>query len=199
MEEHETHNPPRRLKAPPPRTRPGILAELGDRSLRRSSGSCLPLFAPPSLAGAAGEVVDSSSLRFLAAAALKRKEEEEEGRRSAEVSEQAHRTLALVREVVNRKRKRKKKRRKRLPRASSFARARCPWKSGHFSTSLSGTSCSVSASCLRCTARCLVRQRIHVHASVREVSGIIPGFLRQGGPRILGSFLTFGTESGTDF
>ena len=44
-------------------------------------------------------------------------------------------------------------------------------------------SCSVSLCCLS-TSRYLVRQRIHVHASVVEVSRISSGFLREGGPRI---------------
>ena len=77
-----THEAPRGQKTPPLGVRPGSLAEPGpkrsDRSLRRSSGEGLPLLATPSSAGAASEVVDSSSLRFLAASALKRKDEEKE-------------------------------------------------------------------------------------------------------------------------
>ena len=48
--------------------------------MRRSSGDSLPTLALPSLAGSAGEAVDSSALRFLTAQALeaKRKEEEQE-------------------------------------------------------------------------------------------------------------------------
>ena len=55
---------------PNPGVRRGSLAEPApqgsDRSLRRSSLVCLPQLALPSLAGAASEAVDSSSLRFLA-------------------------------------------------------------------------------------------------------------------------------------
>ena len=202
----------RRQTESPPEARPGILAEPGpqrsDRSLRHSSGKCLPRLATSSLAGATGEVVDSSSFGFLAAFALKRKEEEEERkrllRRTAEASEEANRSLAFVREVAKRKRK---KRKKRLPQTSSFARPARPWKSGHYSAGpCPGTSCSVSASCLRRTriicfprgriqdvlpycARCLVRQWLPVHASITEVAGIFPVFLRPGGPRILRSIL----------
>ena len=71
-------------------------------------------------------------------------------------------------------RKRKKKRKKHLPRTSSFA--------GTSSTfPLLGPFCLVPASCLRWSARCLVRQRIHVHASVSASLGF-PG------PRFLGRF-----------
>ena len=60
--------------------RPGSLVDPGpqrsDRSLRRSAGDKLPTLAVPVLAGSAGEVVDSSSLRFLTAALRQRKEEE---------------------------------------------------------------------------------------------------------------------------
>ena len=44
--------------------------------MRHSSGDCFPRLATPSLAGAAGEVVDSSSLRFLAVQAVLAKEKE---------------------------------------------------------------------------------------------------------------------------
>ena len=186
---------PRRQTESPPEARPGILAEPGsqrsDRSLRHSSGKRLPRLATSFLAGATGEVV----FGFLAASALKRKEEEEERkrllRRTAEASEQAHRSLAFAREVVKRKRK---KRKKRLPRTSSFARPARPLKSGHYPAGpFPGTSCSMSASCLRRTriigfprcrfqdvlpycARCLVRQWLPIHASITEVAGIFSLF-----------------------
>ena len=61
-------------KQPPQGVRPGSLVDPGpqrsDRSLRRSAGNSLPILALPVLAGSAGEVVDSSSLRFLTASAL---------------------------------------------------------------------------------------------------------------------------------
>ena len=94
-----------------------------DRSLRRSAGDNLLTLALPVLTGSAGEVVDSSSLRFLTAAALRqRKEEEEKVKREAtaqekvaesEVQQQAR--LLLERN----KRKRKKRRKRRTPRTSS--------------------------------------------------------------------------------
>ena len=63
--------------------RPGILPEPGlqrsDRTVRRFAGAALPTPGLPVLAGALGEAVDTSALRFLAAAALEdlRKLEEE--------------------------------------------------------------------------------------------------------------------------
>ena len=91
-----THGAPRGQRTPPPGVRPG--PQRSDRSLRRSSAEGLPLLATPSLAGAAGEVVDSSSLGFLAASALKRKErEEKEGsRRDVEEKEQKRRELSAL-------------------------------------------------------------------------------------------------------
>ena len=69
VEEHETNDALRRQKALPPGARPGILAELepqrSDRSLRRSSGDCLPRLATPSLAGAAGEAADLAHTPLL--------------------------------------------------------------------------------------------------------------------------------------
>ena len=86
----------------------------------------------------------------------------------------------------------RRRRRKELPSSSSFARAARLWKSGHCSTSpLPGTSCSVSA-------RCLVRQRIHVHASVLEALGF-PGALQEGGPRLLGRFSSCVLASPEDY
>ena len=52
--------------------------------MRRSSGDSLPTLALPVLAGLAGEVVDSSSLRFLAASALKARREEKEKEKEKE-------------------------------------------------------------------------------------------------------------------
>ena len=68
--------------AAPPGVRPGSLCDPGpqrsDRTVRRSSGDSLPTPALSSLAGSAGEAVDSSALRFLTALALEAKKEEEE-------------------------------------------------------------------------------------------------------------------------
>ena len=94
VEEHETHAGLRAQTAPPPGKRPGILPEPGpqrsDRTVRRSSGDSLPTLALPSLAGSAGEAVDSSALRFVTARALeaKRKEEEEEEEEERKKQEQ---------------------------------------------------------------------------------------------------------------
>ena len=83
VEEHATHAGLRAQTAPPPGKRPGILPEPGpqrsDRTVRRSTGAALPTPGLPVLAGALGEAVDTSALRFLAAAALEdlRKLEEE--------------------------------------------------------------------------------------------------------------------------
>ena len=63
----------------------------------------------------------------------------------------------------------------RLPRTSSFLRAARTWKTEHYSTNpSSGSCCSASASCL-------VRQWLPVHATVMEVVGSFPVFLREGG------------------
>ena len=77
---YETHEAPRRRGTP----RPGLLAEPGpqrsDRSLRHSSKdtSSQPSGLPV-LAGASGELVDSSALRFLTASALEAKRKLEQG------------------------------------------------------------------------------------------------------------------------
>ena len=82
VEEHVTHAALRAQTGPPPGKRPGILPEPGpqrsDRTVRRFAGS-LPTPDLSVLAGALGEAVDTSALRFLAAAALEdlRKLEEE--------------------------------------------------------------------------------------------------------------------------
>ena len=76
-EVHEKNDAPRRQNTPHPGERSGLLLELGlqrsDRSLRRSSGPGLPRLATPSLAGAAGEGVDSCSLQFLTASLRRKK------------------------------------------------------------------------------------------------------------------------------
>ena len=129
---HDAHEAPRGQKTPPTGVRPGRLVDPGsqrsDRSLRRSAGDCRP--SPAVLAGSAGEVVDSSSLRFLTAAALRqRKEEEEKVEREAkaqekkvaesEVQQQAAAALEQARLLLERnKRKRKKRRKRRTPRTS---------------------------------------------------------------------------------
>ena len=81
----------RAQKTPPPGARPGILAEpraqRSDRSRRHFSGDRLPTLGLPVLAGALGEQVASSALRFLTASALESKrklEEEEEVKRQQE-------------------------------------------------------------------------------------------------------------------
>ena len=51
---------------------------------------------------------------------------------------------------------------------------------------------------VRCLPRCLVRQRIHVHASVLEALGF-PGALQEGGPRLLGRFSSCVLASPEDY
>ena len=90
---HATHYGPRAQETPPPGARPGILVEPGpqrsDRSRRHFSGDCLPTLGLPVLAGALGEQVDSSTLRFLAAAAwYSRKLDEEKVRKREEEEEE---------------------------------------------------------------------------------------------------------------
>ena len=93
--EHEQHDGLRAQKPPLPGVRPGSLFDPGpqrsDRSLRRSAGDGLPTPGLPVLAGASGEAVDASTLRFLAAVALysrKLEEEEEEKKREEEEEEE---------------------------------------------------------------------------------------------------------------
>ena len=87
----EKYDAPRRQNAPHPGERPGILAEPGpqrsDRSLRRSAGDSLPQLVAPSLAGAAGEGVDSATLAFLLSQSLAAKEKEEQVKREEEAKE----------------------------------------------------------------------------------------------------------------
>ena len=69
-------------RRPPPGERPAPLAEVCGPQGRAVTGGYVaapvPSLAVPLLAGAAGEAVDSSSLRFLAAAALRKLEKEED-------------------------------------------------------------------------------------------------------------------------
>ena len=122
----------------------GILPEpvpqRSDRTMRRFAGAALPTLALPVLAGSAGEVVDSSSLRFLTASALKaRREEEEEEEERKEEKEKEEKRLdvhaepltALERahlwsEQASKRRKRKKRRKRRTPRTSSRPSHRRP-------------------------------------------------------------------------
>ena len=74
--------------------RPGILEEPEPQGGAVTDGyvaAPLPSLAVPLLAGAAGEGVDSSSLRFLTAAALRQREEEEEGAGESEGEEEGAR------------------------------------------------------------------------------------------------------------
>ena len=79
--EHETYGGLRALSTPPMGTRPAPLPEVAGPQGRPvaplSPGAGVPSPALPSLAGAAGEVVDSSALAFLAARAVQVREEEE--------------------------------------------------------------------------------------------------------------------------
>ena len=119
--------------------RPAALRESGPQLVVEHAGcpcSCLPSLATPSLADATADVVDSSSLRFLAASALeaRRKEEKEELARSIEEKAQLLAVPRALRTPEQRRRideicaaslassssqpgrrKRKKKRKKKLP------------------------------------------------------------------------------------
>ena len=128
--------------------RRGILAEPGPqrshRSRRHFSGNCLPTLGLPVLAGALGEQVDSSALRFLTASALEAKrklEEEEEPKRRREqtaedearlelrlllavhssrhTAEQERRLTELARLVYPASSSARRKKRKKVPKSSS--------------------------------------------------------------------------------
>ena len=89
--ENETHAGLRAQKSPPLGVRPGILPEPGsqrsDRTVRRFAGAALPTPGLPVLAGASGEAVDTSALRFLTRAALEAQEEEARRVQEAKVKE----------------------------------------------------------------------------------------------------------------
>ena len=91
--EHEQHDGPRAQKPPLPGVRPGSLFDPGPqrsaRTVRRSAGDGLPTPGLPVLAGASGEAVDASTLRFLAAAVLYSRKLEEEVRKSEEEEKKA--------------------------------------------------------------------------------------------------------------
>ena len=140
---HDAHDALRGQKTPPPGVRPGSLCDLGpqrsDHTVRRSSGDSLPTLALPVLAGSAGEVVDSSSLRFLTASALKARREEEEEKEKKKEKEKmekrsavhveaavAHERARLLLEQASKRRKRKKRRKRRTPRTSSRPSFRRP-------------------------------------------------------------------------
>ena len=142
-EVHEKDVASRSQSTPHPGERPGLPSEPGpqrsDRTVRRSSGDNLPTLALPALAGSAGEVVDSSSLRFLTASALKaRREEEEEERKKKEKEKMEERSAVhveaavalerarLLLEQASKRRKRKKRRKQRTPRTSSLPSLRRP-------------------------------------------------------------------------
>ena len=81
-EEHGTYDAPRGLSALLPGTRPAPLPEVAGPQGRPvaplSPGAGVPSLASPALAGAAGEVVDSSALAFLAAHRAEQVREAEE-------------------------------------------------------------------------------------------------------------------------
>ena len=143
----DVHEALRGQKTPPPGKRPAALRESGPQLVAEHAGcpcSCLPSLATPSLADATADVVDSSSLRFLAVSALeaRRKEEEQEelaaerARRMTETEQllavpRALRTPEQKRRIDEicaeslasrytqlARRKRKKRRKRRLPRSS---------------------------------------------------------------------------------
>ena len=80
-EVHETYDGPRAQKRPPGE-RPGILAEpwpqRSDRTVWRSVGDTHPTLGLPVLAGASGEVMDTSTLAFLTRSLMQLRKQEEE-------------------------------------------------------------------------------------------------------------------------
>ena len=84
-EVHEKDDASRSQSTPHPGERPGLPLEPGpqrsDRTVRHSSGDSLPQLAMPSLAGAAGEAVDSATLAFLLSQSLAAKKHEEQKKR----------------------------------------------------------------------------------------------------------------------
>ena len=123
--------PPAQKTARATGARPGVLEEPEPQGGAVTDGyvaAPLPSLAVPLLAGAAGEGVDSSSLRFLTAAALRQRKEEERKREQEKVRErkkEQEKELALLekallsRELAGKRRKRKKRRKRRTPRTSS--------------------------------------------------------------------------------
>ena len=170
---HDAHEALWGQKTPPPGTQPAALREPGLQLVSEHAGcpcSCLPSLATPSLADTTADVVDSSSVRFLAASALKarreeeKKEEKEKQKADLEKSLDVHAeaSAALERahlwsELASKRRKRKKRRKRRTPRTSSRPSHRRPrrwhapgWFSSVFllalcsSLSLAGPRCSAS-------------------------------------------------------
>ena len=80
--EKVTHDGPRAQMTPPSGERPGCLSDPGpqrsDRTVRRSAGEA-PALSPPSLADAASDVVDHSSLAFLLRSVAQPEEERRGG------------------------------------------------------------------------------------------------------------------------
>ena len=152
VEEQVSHAGLRAQKTPPPGERPGILPEplpqRSDRSRRHFSGDTHPTSGLPVLAGASGEVVDSSALAFLTRQTLlarAREKSEEEALAKKEEEKQEDETRLEIRSLLSvpwerrtavqrsrlrallqlrveasssSKRKMKKKRRKKLPKAA---------------------------------------------------------------------------------
>ena len=71
----------------PPGLPPEPSPQRSDRTVRHSSGDSLPQLVTPSLAGAAGEGVDSATLAFLLSQSLAAKEKEEQEKREEEAKE----------------------------------------------------------------------------------------------------------------
>ena len=88
--ENATHDGPRAQTTPHPGGRHGCLSDPGpqrsDRTVRHSAGEP-PALSPPSLADAAADTVDHSSLAFLLKVALQLKKGEEEEARKMEMEQ----------------------------------------------------------------------------------------------------------------
>ena len=90
-EVHEKDDASRSQSTPHPGERPGLPPEPGpqrsDRTVRHSSGDSLPQRVTPSLAGAAGEGVDSATLAFLLTQSLAATKKEEQVKREEEAKD----------------------------------------------------------------------------------------------------------------
>ena len=101
--EHEVYYALRRQKPPPPGTRPAPLEEVAVLHGFGPGAPCqpghgVPSLAPPSLADAAAEGCDASTLSFLTRAALEEKRKEEEAMVEQQEAKDAE-ELALLQEA----------------------------------------------------------------------------------------------------
>ena len=201
----EQYYAPRRQKTASAGMRPGVLKDPAPQvaATYPSVTAPLPSLAVPLLAGTAGEVVDTSSLRYLTADALTQREEEERKRRREleeaeedgmlELNRRVSADLPLIRAETEawrrwillppRPRKRKKKRKKRLPRTSSLP-SRKLWRRLPSSCACLPTSGTTSSVVSRVRRRMGLLRQCYVHGWVFLVLVLaLYSFLRSSGPR----------------